>query len=245
MTVLGLCLAVWLGGHAPPARATSAAAEASLRVGERDIQLTEVLGADGSLERRFTAAGLLLYRARVLPSATGFEVTVAAGHPAQLGRFVVDAGTLSAFDASGAPLWAQPLPERLCLPELFGEFVRAHWDRLVAGAEPLRCVTPILKARKVAPLQWRRLPDEADGRRVVEVAAGSLGMRLFMSPTRLTFSPDGSRLLAQAGQFEAPPRVDGRAGYLRGDASFTRSRESMAWPATRFAAAPSVADRSR
>lgn len=131
-------------------------------------------------------------------------------------------------------MWAVDLTPPLCLHEMAGEFVRAHWNRLALGSGPLRCVTPIIKARKVAPLKWRRLPDGPGGERIVQLGPGSLGMRLFMIPTRMTFSPDGSLLLAQQGQFEAPPRMDGRASYPRGAAVFSQSRPTESWPSAAF-----------
>ena len=140
-------------------------------------------------------------------------------------------------DAEGRPLWTETSTQPLCLPELSGAFVRAYWNRLALGSEPLRCVTPIIKVRKVAPLQWCRLPDEPGGDRVVELGPGSLGMRLFMTQTQMTFSPDGTLLLAQQGQFEAPPRLDGRAGYLRGTAVFTQTRLTEVWPSDAFGTA--------
>ena len=51
------------------------------------------------------------------------------------------------------------------------------------------------------------------------------------------FNPDGTLLLAQQGQFEAPPRIDGRASYLRGTAVFTQTRPTAAWPSAAFGAA--------
>jgi hypothetical protein len=201
------------------------------------VRLEESLGPDGRLERRFSRDGQLLYRSVVVPRAEGFEVEVLGGHPAQLGRFSVSRGQLEVRDAAGRPLWAEPLAQPLCLPELLAEFVRAHWAQLTAGAPPLRCVTPIIKARKVAPVQWQRLPDAADGSRVVELQPGSLGMRLFLRPTRLTFSADGARLLSQRGQFEAPPSVEGRARYLKGELRFEAPRSAADWGRARFATA--------
>ena len=71
----------------------------------------------------------------------------------------------------------------------------------------------------------------------MELRPGSLGMRLFMIPTRMTFSTDGTLVLAQQGQFEAPPRIDGRASYLRGAALFTQTRPTEAWPSAVFGTA--------
>lgn len=211
------------------------AARAEIDADGSRIELIEQSLDRGVMQRSFrNDAGSTLYRSITRAVPSGLEVQVLEGHPAQLGSFRLEAGRLEVRDAENRPLWSETLTQPLCLPELSGEFVRANWSRLSIGAPPLRCVTPIIKARKVAPLQWRRLPDLPDGKRVVEWGPGSLGMRLFMIPTRMTFSADGTRLLAQQGQFEAPPRVDGRAGYLRGSAVFTQARQADAWPTTAF-----------
>lgn len=245
-SLLSLSVAICLAMH-PAAAFGKAASEplsqATLLSQGRSINMSESRLDGQTTERYFSEGGTSLYRTRIRQSASGFEVDVLEGHPSQRGRFSVEGGRLAVFDAAGAPLWNEPLRERLCLPELLGEFVRAHWELLALGAQPLRCVTPIIKAKKVAPLQLRRMPDSADGERVVEVSAGSLGMRFFVVPTRLTFSPDGSRLNAQSGQFEAPRSIDGSASYLRGQATYTRSRPIPVWPISAFApAAPAKAE---
>lgn len=60
-----------------------------------------------------------------------------------------------------------------------------------------------------------------------------------MIPARKTFSPDGTLLLAQQGQLETPPRIDGRASCLSGAAVFRQSRPADALP--RFAFGPATA----
>jgi hypothetical protein len=202
------------------------------------VLLEEVQLADGRLERRFTRDSSVLYRTVLAVRNDGFELQVAEGHPSQLGRFTVRQGQIAVQGAQGEALWAEALSKPLCLPELAAEFVRAHWAQLARGAAPLACVTPIIKAKKLAPVQWVRLADQADGARVVELQPGSFGMRFFLSPTRYTFSSDGNRLLAQEGQFESPPATSGRARYLKGKATFTQSRVAADWPAARFAPAP-------
>jgi hypothetical protein len=215
--------------------ATPAVARAEITAGDSQIELLEQQLARGVLQRTYrTATGTTLYRSVTRAGPGRLEVQVLEGHASQRGSYRLEAGRLEVRDSEGQPLWAENLTQPLCLPELSGEFVRAHWNRLAPGSEPLRCVAPIIKARKVAPLQWRRLPDGPRGERIVELGPGSLGMRLFMIPTRMTFSADGTLLLAQKGQFEAPPRIDGRASYLRGAAVFTQARPTEAWPSGAF-----------
>lgn len=233
-------LALW--ASTPAWAAASTAARAEITADGIRFELVEQQLDRGALQRSFrTATGTTLYRSVTRAGPGRLEVQVLEGHASQRGSYRLEAGRLEVRDSEGQPLWAENLTQPLCLPELSGEFVRAHWNRLALGSEPLRCVTPIIKARKVAPLQWRRLPDGPRGERIVELGPGSLGMRFFMIPTRMTFSPDGTLLLAQQGQFEAPPRIDGRASYLRGAAVFTQARLTEAWPSAAFgpaAAAP-------
>lgn len=209
---------------------------ATLQTQGDPVALEETALPDGTLERRYVRGGTVLYRTVTATRPNGFEVWVAQGHPSQLGRFTVKGQQLSVQDAQGQPLWSETLAKPLCLPELAAEFVRAHWAQLTPGSEPLACVTPIIKARKVAPVQWVRLPDGPNGVRVVELQPGSLGMRFFLSPTRMTFSADGSRLLAHEGQFETTANPEGRARYLKGTATYTLTRAAAEWPTARFGA---------
>lgn len=224
-----------INGQALASGALSPAARADITADGERLELVEQALESGGLQRVFrSGAGTTLYRSitRALPD--GFEVQVLEGHPAQLGSFQVVGRRLNVRNAQGQALWAEELTQPLCLPELSGEFVRANWNRLTVGSPPLGCVTPIIKARKVAPVQWRRLPDLPSGERVVELGPGSLGMRFFLTPTRFTFSADGALILAQQGQFEAPPRIDGRAAYLRGSAFYTQPRQTGVWPSNLF-----------
>lgn len=217
-------------------------ARAELVADGQVVEIAEKILSEGSLERSFrSTAGQTLYRSVVKTLSDGFDVQVVEGHPSQLGRLQVRAGRLDVWDATGKPLWSETLTSPLCLPELAGEFIRAHWNLLKTDAKPLRCVTPIIKAKKVAPLEWRRLPDGPGGTRVVELGPGSFGMRFFVVATRLTFTADGAQLLSQQGQFEAPPKVDGRATYLRGTARYTQARNLALLSADRFG--PANADK--
>jgi hypothetical protein len=159
----------------------------------------------------------------------------------QLGSLSVDKGRLTVEDPQGKLLWTEVLKAPLCLPELTAEFVQAHWDELTIDGPVLRCGVPIIKARKVAPVQWDRLPDAENGERVVELQPGSFGMRFFLSPTRMTFSADGKRLLTQRGQFEATRDPSGRPSYLLGFSVINNPRDASRWSKDRFgseAAAP-------
>lgn len=209
---------------------------ASARVLSKDmvIQLTEQVDGNGHIGREFRRGTESLYRSRIQPLNQGFTLQVSAGHPSQLGTLRLERQRLSVVDSEGQPLWSENLTKPLCLPEFIPEFVKAHWERLALGREPLACGAPIIKARKVAPVEWVRLPDGPRGERVVELRPGSFGMRFFLSPTRFTFSADGSRLLAQDGQFDTTSDPKASPSYVKGTATYTLTRLAQTWPIERF-----------
>lgn len=115
---------------------------------------------DGGIERRLLRdLGQRVYRSAVTPLADGFEVKVLEGHPSQRSSFRVQGGRPEVRDGSGEVLGTETLRDLLCLPALFDKFGRSHGDRLSQGSAPLRCMTPIIKATKMAPLHWRRKPE--------------------------------------------------------------------------------------
>ena len=209
---------------------------ASARVMVKDvvINLTEQVDTSGNIDREFRRGSETLYRSRIQPLNQGFVLQVSAGHPSQLGTLRLERQKLSVVDTQGQPLWSEELTKPLCLPEFIPEFVKAHWDRLSLGRDPLACGAPIIKARKVAPVEWVRLPDGPRGERLVELRPGSFGMRFFLSPTRFTFSADGSTLLAQEGQFDTTPDPKASPSYIKGAASYLVTRQAQNWPLDRF-----------
>lgn len=226
----GVAVAATAHGAVTPSVAVITAPDASYTLTDRVVR-------DGVLERSFSRGDEALYRSVVALQARGFEVKVVEGHPSQLGSFIVSSGQLTVRDAAGTVLWREALQAPLCLPEVFAEFVRAHAAQIEA-ADGFRCAAPIIKARKVAPLKWRRIkggPDDA--RKVYEVSAGSLGMRFLVGATTLTFGADGSQMLGQSGHFEAPRSRTGRAAYLKGTARYAAGRPVPQWPAAVFAPA--------
>ena len=198
------------------------------------INLTEQVDSEGSIDREFRRGSEILYRSRIQPLNQGFVLQVSAGHPSQLGTLRLDRQRLSVVDSQGQPLWSEELTKPLCLPEFAPEFVKAHWEHVALGREPLACGAPIIKARKVAPVEWVRLPDGPRGERVVELRPGSFGMRFFLSPTRFTFSADGMTLLTQDGQFDTTPDPKASPSYVKGNASYTVTRKAQTWPVERF-----------
>ncbi len=235
-----LTLAVALAAVSPEAvaqpRTETAQRVTAILTGEDNARITVIdeLSADGSIDRQFLRDAKVLYRSRVQFEGTQMVVRITEGHPSQRGAFRLAGSQLSVTDAQGQPLWSETLSRPLCLPEFNPEFVQAHWDRLAPGAPALPCVVPIIKARKVAPVQWVRLPDGPAGERVVELQPGSFGMRFFLKPTRLGFSADGRTLLWQTGQFESVKDPQASPSYLKGQARYERPREAQRWPVQRF-----------
>jgi hypothetical protein len=211
-------------------------AVASARVLANDavITLTEQVDANGNIEREFRQGADTLYRSRLQLLNQGFTLQVMAGHPSQLGTLRLERQRLSVVDSQGQALWSEKLSRPLCLPEFIPEFVKAHWDRLTVGRDPLACGAPIIKARKVAPVEWVRLPDGPRGERLVELRPGSFGMRFFLRPTRFTFSADGTTLLSQEGQFDTTPDPKASPSYLKGAGTYTSTRQAQNWPIERF-----------
>lgn len=198
------------------------------------LLLSDELLAEGGMERVYTRGSQVLYRSRIQLSDAGLVARVSEGHPSQLGTIRLTGSQLAVSDAQGQLLWSETLSRPLCLPEFSPEFVQAHWERLAPGSAPLACGVPIIKARKVALVQWVRLPDGPGGERIVELQPGSFGMRFFLRPTRLTFSADGRALLAQSGQFESVRDPQASASYLKGQVRFDTPREAQRWPVQRF-----------
>jgi hypothetical protein len=209
---------------------------ASARVVSKDVViiLTEQVDPTGNMEREFSRGTETLYRSRIQPFNQGFSLQVVAGHPSQLGTLRLERNRLSVLDSQGKHLWSEELTKPLCLPEFIPEFIKAHWDRLTPGREPLACGSPIIKARKIAPVEWVRLPDGPRGERLVELRPGSLGMWFFLRPTRFTFSADGNTLIMIDGQFDTTPDPKASPSYLKGSATYSVTRQAQSWPVERF-----------
>lgn len=230
-----LALAMWAQlstAQTDGARQTTASARVLFK--DMVIQLTEQVDGNGHIDREFRRGAEILYHSRIQPLNQGFTLQVSAGHPSQLGTLRLERQRLSVVDSQGLPLWSEELTKPLCLPEFIPEFVKAHWERLSPGGEALACGVPIIKARKVAPVEWVRLADGPKGERLVELRPGSFGMRLFLRTTRFTFSADGSTLLTQVGQFDTTPDTKASPSYVKGTGTYTTTRQAQNWPVERF-----------
>lgn len=199
---------------APPTVGDLAAdGDAALAVEDR---IEVAAGGAWTLRRRVAdAAGQVRYASRIAVRADGVDWIVEAGHPAQPVQVRITPGLVVARDPSGRERWRAIPDAPLCLPELMAELA-VQADAAARSGAGLRCLVPIDKARKLAPLRIRRLADAADGSRRYAVGPGSFGMRLFFSRQELDVSADGRRVLAARGQFEVARSLDGRLRYLEG-----------------------------
>jgi hypothetical protein len=220
MTTISLLMS-WL--LASGAAVQSPPATASLRTDGRTVSVVETQTSSNAdapmLERRFVADGRVFYRSRLQDGGARWEWSVDIGHPIQKGRVLIRQGSAEGIDANGATLWTGTTTRPICVPDVFAE-VAVHYDDQLRQGVTLVCMTPVPKARKLAPLAVRRIADGADGRRRYSIGPGSLGMRLFVKSTTLETSADGRFLLAQRGQFEAS-YAQGRFRYIEGDAVYS------------------------
>ena len=226
-----IALVISVVSFANPAPVVSVA---SIEASGEKVVMTDQVYLEGRIVRRFERGTTLLYQSQVKVLRDGFVIEVSAGHPIQLGVVSVEKGTLIAKDLQGKLLWTEVLKSPLCVPELTAEFVRAHWSELAIGGTAVDCVVPIIKAKKVAPVKFVRLHDLQIGHSIVELLPGSFGMRFFLSPTKLTFSADGSRLLGQSGQFETTKDPAGSPSYLKGVGIVISPRDAWALSKGRF-----------
>jgi hypothetical protein len=206
----------------PPREAT-----ATLRSEQRLVRIVDVsIGAERS--RRFLHQNGTIYRSTLKPVQGSWLWTVDIAHPYQLGRVRVMPGRADGLTADGRVLWSGTTRRPVCLPELLAEVAVVYDAEIRAGR--FICMTPVPKAKKLAPLSIRRLRDGDSGRRRYEIGPGSLGMRLFIDSSVLELSADGRAVLGQRGQFEAASGSSGRFRYLEGDAIYSAPRQVGALP---------------
>ncbi|ASD68194.1 hypothetical protein [Pseudoalteromonas piscicida] len=155
-----------------------------------------------------------LYKAKATWQAERFELDIAKGHPSQLGKLLIVDDTVTAFDQSGELIWQDNKKDtdKLCLPELFGEFIKAHVEQLLNG-EKLKCLGPVLKAKKLAPFTVSYKGEKA-GKHRFQVGPGSLGMWLFMDSVDIYFNENLNRIVSYAGVTPAPVNKHKKMAYL-------------------------------
>ena len=158
-------------------------------------------------------ANTTLYEANAHWTKERFTLEVDTGHNAQLGSIVITSSLVQALDEQGKLLWDnERLNEKVCLPELFGEFIRAHLTELIQGKN-LTCVGPIIKAKKLAPFKVY-LAKQQNNTLEVKIGPGSIGMWFFMDEVTMLLNADASQVLAYDGVSAAPETLTGDMAYL-------------------------------
>jgi hypothetical protein len=159
--------------------------------------------------------GELVYQTRFVRYQDKLVQEVLSGHPSQLGVLELMQNQVVAYQPDGTISWQDELQQPLCLPELFGEFIRLHRTVLLAGTT-VHCEGPILKAAKLAPFQLMLQQQTAD-RLTFVVKPGSFGMWFFMNPIYLETDRQVQRIFRYQGVWPAPVGRDGKMQYLTTD----------------------------
>lgn len=160
----------------------------------------------------------LLYHANTQWSASDVVLNVSVGHQTQRGKIVINRNSVSAFNELGEPLWQDDrLDNKVCLPELFAEFIRANLTEL-KKEQSITCVGPVLKAKKLAPFKVTLLSQTPE-QLIVNIGPGSFGMWFFMDNIELILNNDATYVLAYKGITPAPSSLSGKMSYLNMTAS--------------------------
>ncbi|RJE73338.1 hypothetical protein BGP78_03500 [Pseudoalteromonas sp. MSK9-3] len=155
-----------------------------------------------------------LYSADIDVQTNQVTVTVSQGHPAQIGKLIIDDEEVVAHSSNGKIAWRESRKpkDKMCLPALFGEFILAHLDPLKSG-KTLTCYGPILKAKKLAPFNVALIKDTPDTL-VFEIGPGSFGMWFFMGTVEVHLNKTATKMVYYKGITPAPQGLEGKMAYL-------------------------------
>jgi hypothetical protein len=171
------------------------------------------LFSNNSKQLKITQSGTTLYVAKALWSKEIFSLVVTTGHEKQQGKIIINNTAVQAFNQYEQLLWQdERVDQKVCLPELFGEFIRAHITRLKQG-ESINCVGPIIKAKKLAPFKVY-LAQQSKNELLVNIGPGSIGMWFFMNEISIRMNADASEIIAYNGVSPAPQTLSGEMAYL-------------------------------
>lgn len=172
-----------------------------------------VLFTENSKKLQISKADIRLYNAQALWSNDSFSLLVTTGHEKQQGKIVIDNTSVKAFDKQATLLWEdQRSEQKVCLPELFGEFIRAHLQELKNG-KSIKCVGPIIKAKKLAPFKVY-LEEQSENELLIKIGPGSISMWFFMNDISIRMNASGTKVLAYDGLSPAPKTLNGKMAYL-------------------------------
>ncbi|MGC9461860.1 hypothetical protein [Vibrio genomosp. F10] len=158
-------------------------------------------------------AGTTLYAVKSQWNREQFSLVVKTGHEKQRGEIVIDGASVQAFNLQNQLLWEDSrVDQKVCLPELFGEFIRAHLEELKQG-QSISCVGPIIKAKKLAPFKIY-LEKQTNNALLFKVGPGSIGMWFFMDEVSISMNTDATQILSYRGVSPAPKTLEGKMAYL-------------------------------
>jgi hypothetical protein len=161
---------------------------------------------------KLSQANGITYASRMWLEKTKLTQHIQSGHPQQLGRLEINQGKVIAYSSSGKILWDNRYQRPICLPELFGEFIRLHHQPLIAG-KTILCDGPIIKAAKLAPFKVRLVKTSKD-RRTFEISPGSIGMHFFMNPIFLDTDLTVKRVYRYQGVLPLATSISGEIEYI-------------------------------
>lgn len=185
---------------------TSFSVLSETKISNKSLENTKVYSVEKSTKT--------LYEAKATWEPDFFEMHILQGHPSQMGSLKIDSRSVTAFDESGNLQWQdQRKPsDKLCIPELFSEFIRAHADTLQRG-EAIKCLGPVLKAKKLAPFEVS-FEGNKNGQHVYHIGPGSIGMWFFLNTIEIHFSSNMEYLTFYSGTTPAPVGIDQTMEYL-------------------------------
>ncbi|WP_010366486.1 hypothetical protein [Pseudoalteromonas citrea] len=186
-------------------------------VNQADIHMSHKLTDTGkiySVHSSQKQKSTTLYSADIDVQTNQVTVTVSQGHPAQIGKLIIDHEEVVAHSSNGKIAWreSRKSKEKLCLPEMFAEFIRVHLNTLKSG-KTLTCYGPILKAKKLAPFNVALKSDTPDSL-VFEVGPGSFGMWFFMDTVEIHLNKAATKMIYYKGITPAPQGLEGKMAYL-------------------------------
>ncbi|XZG69731.1 hypothetical protein ACTSKR_13880 [Chitinibacteraceae bacterium HSL-7] len=172
----------------------------------------EQSGSDQAKQYTLSHSNGSAYDTRFLLKQGALIQQIQSGHPQQLGRLEIDQNKVTAYRPDGQIVLNSSRQQSICLPELFGEFIRLHRQALTAG-KTLRCQAPIIKAAKLAPFKVRQIKTSAS-RRTFEISPGSIGMSFFMRPIYLETDLAIKRIHHYQGALPMTKSASGKLDYL-------------------------------
>ena len=169
---------------------------------------------DSSKHYVVTQQGKPLYHAKLSWQADKASMHILQGHQSQLGALIIYHDEVVAYTPEGTVKWrsVRKKTDKICLPEMFPEFIQAHLSQLKSGVK-LTCKGPIFKAKKLAPFSVS-IDDYNDQQIIAKVGPGSIGMWFFMDTINLHLDKSAHHITYYDGTTPAPIKTSGKMTYL-------------------------------